>query len=80
MVLLLVVLLVFIIILFNSSFFLSFTSLEVNKPAVLKAGTLETICPLLESEMHPVQFKLLGTIRMLIDGQGENSSQSYYKN
>lgn len=48
---------------------------KVNKPEILKAGTLETICPLLESEMHPVQFKLLGTIRMLIDGQGEVALQ-----
>lgn len=60
------------LLLFPSKSF-SYSHSEVNKPEILRAGTLETICPLLESEMHPVQFKLLGTIRMLIDGQGKPS-------
>lgn len=32
----------------------------------------ERIKTLLRSDMPPVQFKLLGTLRMLVDGQGEN--------
>ena len=32
----------------------------------------ERIKTLLRSDMPPVQFKLLGTLRMMVDGQGEH--------
>ncbi|XP_033643883.1 rap1 GTPase-GDP dissociation stimulator 1-like isoform X2 [Asterias rubens] len=46
---------------------------KVNKPLLLKTGIIEVILPLLKLDMHPVVFKLLGTCRMLIDGQGETA-------
>lgn len=42
-----------------------------NKPALLKLGSMETILPMISIETFPVVFKLLGTLRMLIDGQAE---------
>lgn len=44
--------------------------LVVNKAKMLSAGVTETVLKFLKSEMPPVQFKLLGTLRMLIDAQG----------
>ncbi|XP_074763188.1 rap1 GTPase-GDP dissociation stimulator 1-like isoform X4 [Athene noctua] len=41
----------------------------VNKVQMLEEGVAERIQALLRSEMPPVQFKLLGTLRMLADGQ-----------
>ncbi|XP_026710468.1 rap1 GTPase-GDP dissociation stimulator 1-like isoform X3 [Athene cunicularia] len=41
----------------------------VNKVQMLEEGVAERIQTLLRSEMPPVQFKLLGTLRMLADGQ-----------
>ncbi|XP_034357017.1 rap1 GTPase-GDP dissociation stimulator 1 isoform X4 [Arvicanthis niloticus] len=41
----------------------------VNKAKMLSAGVTETVLKFLKSEMPPVQFKLLGTLRMLIDAQ-----------
>ncbi|XP_033097113.1 rap1 GTPase-GDP dissociation stimulator 1-like isoform X2 [Anneissia japonica] len=41
---------------------------KLNKARMLDAGTLEAILPLLVTERNPVQFKLLGTARLLIDG------------
>lgn len=38
---------------------------------MLEDGVAERIKTLLRSDMPPVQFKLLGTLRMLVDGQGE---------
>ncbi|NXW63832.1 GDS1 protein, partial [Eurystomus gularis] len=43
----------------------------VNKVQVLEEGVAERIQALLRSEMPPVQFKLLGTLRMLADGQAD---------
>lgn len=37
--------------------------------AVIDAGLVETILPMLEIHQPPVVFKLLGTLRMLVDGQ-----------
>lgn len=37
---------------------------------MLEEGVAERIQALLRSEMPPAQFKLLGTLRMLADGQG----------
>ncbi|XP_027693397.1 rap1 GTPase-GDP dissociation stimulator 1 isoform X4 [Vombatus ursinus] len=41
----------------------------VNKDKMLSAGVAEAVLKFLKSEMPPVQFKLLGTLRMLIDAQ-----------
>ncbi|KFP18541.1 Rap1 GTPase-GDP dissociation stimulator 1, partial [Egretta garzetta] len=43
----------------------------VNKIQMLEEGVAERIQALLRSEMPPVQFKLLGTLRMLADGQAD---------
>lgn len=40
-----------------------------NKAAVIEAGLVETILPMLEIHQPPVVFKLLGTLRMTVDGQ-----------
>lgn len=42
-----------------------------NKISVIEAGLVETILPMLEIHQPPVVFKLLGTLRMTVDGQGE---------
>ncbi|XP_072164760.1 rap1 GTPase-GDP dissociation stimulator 1-B-like [Diadema setosum] len=46
---------------------------RVNKTILLSSGVLEEILPLLRSEMLFVQFKLLGTARMLVDGMAETA-------
>lgn len=43
----------------------------VNKAKMLSAGVADVVLKFLRSEMPPVQFKLLGTLRMLIDTQGQ---------
>ncbi|NXA69485.1 GDS1 protein, partial [Mohoua ochrocephala] len=43
----------------------------VGKVQMLEAGVAERIEALLRSESPPVQFKLLGTLRMLADGQAD---------
>ncbi|NWS53905.1 GDS1 protein, partial [Chunga burmeisteri] len=43
----------------------------VNKVQMLEEGVAERIQALLRSEMPPVQFKLLGTLRMLAAGQAD---------
>ncbi|KAG7272453.1 hypothetical protein CRUP_031380 [Coryphaenoides rupestris] len=40
-----------------------------NKVRMLEDGVTERIKTLLRSDMPPVQFKLLGTLRMMVDGQ-----------
>ncbi|XP_051504910.1 rap1 GTPase-GDP dissociation stimulator 1-B isoform X2 [Myxocyprinus asiaticus] len=45
-----------------------------NKVRMLEDGVAERIRTLLRSDMPPVQFKLLGTLRMMVDGQEEASS------
>lgn len=40
-----------------------------NKAAVVADGLVETILPMLDIHQPPVVFKLLGTLRMTIDGQ-----------
>ncbi|XP_045426575.1 rap1 GTPase-GDP dissociation stimulator 1 isoform X4 [Pipistrellus kuhlii] len=47
----------------------------VNKAKMLEAGVTEAVLKFLKSEMPPVQFKLLGTLRMLIDAQAEAAEQ-----
>uniref|UniRef100_A0A4W6F988 Rap1 GTPase-GDP dissociation stimulator 1 n=1 Tax=Lates calcarifer TaxID=8187 RepID=A0A4W6F988_LATCA len=43
----------------------------VNKSKMLSAGVADVVLKFLQSEMPPVQFKLLGTLRMLIDTQAQ---------
>lgn len=38
---------------------------------MIEAGLVDTILPMLEIHQPPVVFKLLGTLRMLVDGQEE---------
>ncbi|XP_015201308.1 rap1 GTPase-GDP dissociation stimulator 1 isoform X4 [Lepisosteus oculatus] len=47
----------------------------VNKSKMLSAGVSDVVLKFLKSEMPPVQFKLLGTLRMLIDTQAEAADQ-----
>uniref|UniRef100_A0A8C6L3K3 Si:dkey-191g9.5 n=1 Tax=Nothobranchius furzeri TaxID=105023 RepID=A0A8C6L3K3_NOTFU len=42
-----------------------------NKVQMLEDGVTERIKTLLRTDMPPVQFKLLGTLRMMVDGQEE---------
>lgn len=42
-----------------------------NKAIVLEDGLVDTVYPMLAIPTFPVVFKLLGTLRMVIDGQGE---------
>uniref|UniRef100_A0A8K9X5E9 Si:dkey-191g9.5 n=1 Tax=Oncorhynchus mykiss TaxID=8022 RepID=A0A8K9X5E9_ONCMY len=42
-----------------------------NKVRMLEDGVTERIRTLLRSDMPPVQFKLLGTLHMMVDGQEE---------
>lgn len=46
----------------------------VNKAKMLSAGVADVVLKFLRSEMPPVQFKLLGTLRMLIDTQGQGQA------
>nr|AAB22816.1 smg p21 GDP dissociation stimulator, smg p21 GDS [cattle, brain, Peptide, 558 aa] [Bos taurus] len=52
----------------------------VNKAKMLSAGVTEAVLKFLKSEMPPVQFKLLGTLRMLIDAQAETSEHVIMQN
>ncbi|XP_053305831.1 rap1 GTPase-GDP dissociation stimulator 1-A-like isoform X2 [Spea bombifrons] len=45
----------------------------LNKVQMLEEGVADRIQMLLRSEMPPVQFKLLGTLRMLTDGQADTA-------
>lgn len=50
------------------------SSAVVNKAKMLSAGVADVVLKFLRSEMPPVQFKLLGTLRMLIDTQGQGQA------
>lgn len=41
---------------------------------MLEDGVTERIKALLRSDMPPVQFKLLGTLRMMVDGHGKQNA------
>lgn len=41
-----------------------------NKPIILEEGLIDVIYPMINIEQHFVIFKLLGTFRMVVDGQG----------
>nr|XP_034184721.1 rap1 GTPase-GDP dissociation stimulator 1-B isoform X1 [Osmia lignaria] len=42
-----------------------------NKPVILKDGLLNILYPMINISSYPVVFKLLGTLRIVIDGQSE---------
>lgn len=42
-----------------------------NKPKLLEAGVLEICLSLIHTDVMAVIFKLLGVLRMLIEGQGK---------
>lgn len=44
-----------------------------NKSIIIKAGLIETILPMLKSHHPHVVYKLIGTLRMLIDGQPQSA-------
>lgn len=44
-----------------------------NKSKLISLGLVDIIYPMLMSEQYPVIFKLLGTLRMAIDGQGKSN-------
>uniref|UniRef100_A0A8D8FM39 Rap1 GTPase-GDP dissociation stimulator 1-B n=1 Tax=Culex pipiens TaxID=7175 RepID=A0A8D8FM39_CULPI len=46
-----------------------------NKAAVVEAGLVDIILPMLEIHQPPVVFKLLGTLRMTVDGQEKLAQQ-----
>lgn len=46
-----------------------------NKGAVLQQGLLQALYPMFSIPTFPVVFKLLGTLRMVIDGQPEAASE-----
>lgn len=46
-----------------------------NKCVIIEAGLVETILPMLKIHQPPVVYKLLGTLRMLIDGQSQLAHQ-----
>ncbi|XP_052871907.1 GTPase-GDP dissociation stimulator vimar [Anopheles cruzii] len=46
-----------------------------NKAAVIEAGLVDVILPMLEIHQAPVVFKLLGTLRMTVDGQEKLASE-----
>jgi len=51
-----------------------------NKSILLKDGLVATVLPMMEVPTFPVVFKLLGTLRMAIDGQGTLSYINYILN
>ncbi|KAL3877381.1 hypothetical protein ACJMK2_035099 [Sinanodonta woodiana] len=46
-----------------------------NKSTLIKAGVVEKVLTLVNTEVHAVTFKLLGVLRMLVDGQAETARQ-----
>ncbi|KAI4478167.1 PREDICTED: rap1 GTPase-GDP dissociation stimulator 1-B [Polistes canadensis] len=42
-----------------------------NKPIILKDGLIDILYPMLDIPTFPIVFKLLGTLRIVIDGQKE---------
>lgn len=48
-----------------------FFLIAVNKSKLVESGCLDVILPLLTTQSPFVQFKVLGTLRMLVTGQGK---------
>ena len=49
---------------------LVFSLLVSNKASLIKAGVIDVVLVLVDAEMLAVIFKMLGVLRMLVDGQG----------
>jgi len=47
-----------------------FVPVATNKVKLVESGCLDVILPLLSTQSPFVQFKVLGTLRMLLTGQG----------
>jgi len=47
-----------------------FSLLVSNKASLIKAGVIDVVLVLVDAEMLAVIFKMLGVLRMLVDGQG----------
>lgn len=43
----------------------------MNKPQLLKVGVLDAVLGVSATDVMAVVFKLLGVLRMLVDGQGK---------
>lgn len=46
-----------------------------NKPIVLADGLVDVVYPMLDIPTFPVVFKLLGTLRIIIQGQSKSKNQ-----
>ena len=57
---------------FELTFFSLVTFLAVNKAKLVESGCLDVILPLLSTQSPFVQFKVLGTLRMLLMGQSKS--------
>lgn len=49
-------------------------STAVNKPSLVKMGVVDTVLSLTATDVSAVIFKLLGVLRMLVDGQGTDKN------
>lgn len=47
-----------------------------NKPIILKDGLINVLYSMLDIPLYPVVFKLLGTLRIVIDGQSMHTVAS----
>ena len=54
-----------------SKYFFYFYFSVANKSKLYKAGAIEVLLTFASTPILPVTFKLLGALRMLIDGQGK---------
>lgn len=50
-----------------------------NKARILSSGLIDIIYPLLATEQQPLVFKLLGTLRLVTDGQGTFRETTIFK-
>lgn len=57
-------------------YFCFLATVAVNKCKLVESGCLDVILPLLTNQSPFVQFKVLGTLRMLLMGHGKNLKQS----
>ena len=57
-----------------------FVLVEANKVKLVESGCLDVILPLLSTQSPFVQFKVLGTLRMLLTGQGRIAVSEAFQN
>lgn len=51
---------------------------EDNKSLILADGLIDVLYPMLDIPTFPVVFKLLGTLRIVIDGQSKRSQVNFF--